>query len=1066
MISPLEIAAALRTVDSKVSDPTPEQIAIISAPLEPAVVIAGAGSGKTETMSARVLWLVANKIVRPDEILGLTFTRKAAGELSIRVRKRLRQLKEAGLLDKNLALDTSITTYHSYAGRIMSEHAIRLGIDATSDPLGDAALWQMASDIVRNWPDESFTNESAVTTVIDDVIGLAKLVLEHQISFDDIRREDEKTLAELHRIGGTANEEVRKVVRTAQQRIAILPMVQEFLKRRIDEQQLSFDDQMSIAARIAETFAEACELERAKYKVVLLDEYQDTSQSQVRMLSALFGKGHPVMAVGDPCQAIYTWRGASAGTIGTFAKYFPKSAGQSGAELFNLSITFRNDKKILEIANSISDQIRSTSTVRVDPLRPRDTAGDGEIAYGVFETLDAEAQGIAEYFHKHWFAPERIAIEEEKRTSFAVLVRKRSQISKIESALRERNIPTEVIGVGGLIYVAEVADVLSLMKVVTNPEAGTALMRHLTGPRLALGAKDVAALGAYSRRRAKSVHEDSHSFIAKIAAGNPDSAEADDLFVGSLIDALDEIDQCDNESRKEFSDVGFTRLSRFAADLRRLRSRAGGSIIDLITEIENYLNLDLEVSLRDGTRNGRRHLERFLDEASKFSRSGGSISAFIEWLDVTSKKEGGLKSGAPEVRSDVVQLLTIHTAKGAEWDFVAIPGLAEGTFPSTYTNDPDNWITNEKQIPFVLRGDGDELPVFSLAQCTKDSEASKVIKEYAQLCAAIKKQEEIRLGYVAVTRARTHLLCTTSWWRDGARSVDPSELFAHVADVADKRGGVLLSHVDAPEDGSRNPIEINPDSAYWPRDPLGDRRAAFDAAVALVEKSQPHTLTPSADENLNSWISDAQALIAEVKNRNSPTIEVELPARISTSTLVALHENPEALALAIRRPIPRSQDPYSRRGTQFHAWVEKQFSAMTLFDDIDLDYFDPIEEDGKLEDLKKAWQSSAYANRTPAAIEVPFESVVAGILIRGRIDAVYETPDGFEVVDWKTGSKQLGESAAIQLAMYRLAWARLKNIDVSKVSAAFHYVPTSVTDRRADLLDEAALVALIQKYNK
>ena len=1066
MISPLEIAAALRTVDSKVSDPTPEQIAIISAPLEPAVVIAGAGSGKTETMSARVLWLVANKIVRPDEILGLTFTRKAAGELSIRVRKRLRQLKEAGLLDKNLALDTSITTYHSYAGRIMSEHAIRLGIDATSDPLGDAALWQMASDIVRNWPDESFTNESAVTTVIDDVIGLAKLVLEHQVSFDDIRREDEKTLAELHRIGGTANEEVRKVVRTAQQRIAILPMVQEFLKRRIDEQQLSFDDQMSIAARIAETFAEACELERAKYKVVLLDEYQDTSQSQVRMLSALFGKGHPVMAVGDPCQAIYTWRGASAGTIGTFAKYFPKSAGQSGAELFNLSITFRNDKKILEIANSISDQIRSTSTVRVDPLRPRDTAGDGEIAYGVFETLDAEAQGIAEYFHKHWFAPERIAIEEEKRTSFAVLVRKRSQISKIESALRERNIPTEVIGVGGLIYVAEVADVLSLMKVVTNPEAGTALMRHLTGPRLALGAKDVAALGAYSRRRAKSVHEDSHSFIAKIAAGNPDSAEADDLFVGSLIDALDEIDQCDNESRKEFSDVGFTRLSRFAADLRRLRSRAGGSIIDLITEIENYLNLDLEVSLRDGTRNGRRHLERFLDEASKFSRSGGSISAFIEWLDVTSKKEGGLKSGAPEVRSDVVQLLTIHTAKGAEWDFVAIPGLAEGTFPSTYTNDPDNWITNEKQIPFVLRGDGDELPVFSLAQCTKDSEASKVIKEYAQLCAAIKKQEEIRLGYVAVTRARTHLLCTTSWWRDGARSVDPSELFAHVADVADKRGGVLLSHVDAPEDGSRNPIEINPDSAYWPRDPLGDRRAAFDAAVALVEKSQPHTLTPSADDDLNSWISDAQALIAEVKNRNSPTIEVELPARISTSTLVALHENPEALALAIRRPIPRSQDPYSRRGTQFHAWVEKQFSAMTLFDDIDLDYFDPIEEDGKLEDLKKAWQSSAYANRTPAAIEVPFESVVAGILIRGRIDAVYETPDGFEVVDWKTGSKQLGESAAIQLAMYRLAWARLKKIDVSKVSAAFHYVPTSVTDRRADLLDEAALVALIQKYNK
>jgi DNA helicase-2/ATP-dependent DNA helicase PcrA len=784
------------------------------------------------------------------------------------------------------------------------------------------------------------------------------------------------------------------------------------------------------------------------------------------MLSALFGGGHPVMAVGDPCQAIYTWRGASAGTIGTFAKYFPKSAGQSGADLFNLSITFRNDKKILEIANSISDQIRSTSSVRVDPLRPRDTAGDGEIAYGVFETLDAEAQGISEYFHKHWFAPERMAKDEDKRTSFAVLVRKRSQISIIESALRARNIPTEVIGVGGLIYIAEVADVLSLMKVVTNPEAGTALMRHLTGPRLALGAKDIAALGAYSRRRAKESHEDSHSFIAKIAAGNPDSAEADDLFIGSLIDALDEIDQCDKESRAQFSDVGFTRLSRFAADLRRLRSRAGGSIIDLITEIENYLNLDLEVSLRDGTRNGRRHLERFLDEASKFARSGGSISAFIEWLDVTSKKEGGLKSGAPEVRSDVVQLLTVHTAKGAEWDFVAVPGLAEGTFPSNNTNDPDNWITNERQIPFALRGDGDELPVFSLAQCSKDSEAGKVISAYAKSCSAIKKQEEIRLGYVAVTRARTHLLCTTSWWREGAKSVDPSELFTHVANVAHERGGILLSETPAPEDGVRNPIEINPDTGYWPRDPLGDRRADFDAAVALVQKSSAHSLKAAGDEVIDSWIHDAQALIAEVKLRSSGSIEVALPSRISTSTLVALHEDSEALALAIRRPVPRSQDPYSRRGTEFHMWVEKQFSAMTLFDDSYMDYFDPIEEDGKLEDLKQAWLRSAYANRTPAAIEVPFESVVGGVLIRGRIDAVYETSDGFEVVDWKTGSKQLGESAAIQLAMYRLAWAKLKNIDVTKVSAAFHYVPTSVTDKRADLLDEVGLVALIQKHNQ
>ena len=164
--SPFDISQALASVDAKVRMPTQEQALIIAAPLEPAVVIAGAGSGKTETMSARVLYLVANGIVKPDEVLGLTFTRKAAGELGVRIRGRLRQLRSAGLLPKNTAVDAAVMTYHSYAGRLLSEHSIRYGIDASDEPLGDAAIWQMASDLVRNWPDEDFSSDSALSTVI------------------------------------------------------------------------------------------------------------------------------------------------------------------------------------------------------------------------------------------------------------------------------------------------------------------------------------------------------------------------------------------------------------------------------------------------------------------------------------------------------------------------------------------------------------------------------------------------------------------------------------------------------------------------------------------------------------------------------------------------------------------------------------------------------------------------------------------------------------------------------------------------------------------------------------
>jgi DNA helicase-2/ATP-dependent DNA helicase PcrA len=154
-------------------------------------------------------------------------------------------------------------------------------------------------------------------------------------------------------------------------------------------------------------------------------------------------------------------------------------------------------------------------------------------------------------------------------------------------------------------------------------------------------------------------------------------------------------------------------------------------------------------------------------------------------------------------------------------------------------------------------------------------------------------------------------------------------------------------------------------------------------------------------------------------------------------------------------------DEYSHRGTAFHLWIENHFNAKTLFDDGDFDTLTPFEEDQKLEDLKVKWLASDWASKQPFAVEVPFETVIAGILVRGRIDAVYKTDSGFEVVDWKTGSKVLGESSAVQLAVYRLAWAKLKGVPVESVSAAFHYVPTNTTDRRANLLSEAELIELL-----
>ena len=1063
LFSPERIAELITTIDPDFYPPSDEQHEIISIttnPLEPAVVIAGAGSGKTETMAARVVYLVANKFAQPDQILGLTFTRKAAGELNTRIRKRLRQFQQA--LDKaNIArtfesVETSVTTYHSYAGRLLGEHAIRYGIDADVQPLGEAALWMSANALVRNWDNGSFNTDDAVTTVVNDLLGLTSMIIEHRVELDDIKAADEEVLQQLSQMSGATNEETRRVAKVLSQRIAMLPMVAAFIESRRASGELSYDDQIALAADIAVNFPDVGALERSKYSVVLLDEYQDTSQSQVRMLSALFGGGHPVTAVGDPCQSIYTWRGASAGTIGDFTKHFPKAPGAHGKSVYELLTTYRNDKAILELANAISDGVRSLEKVTVERLKARPDAGPGDLTCGVFENLEAESTAIAEYFLPLWNNPERLIEKSDAPKTFAVLVRKRSQIPYIQSALAEAGIPAEVLGLGGLVHVPEIADVVSLLKVINNPDAGAALMRHIAGARLNLGPRDIAALGRFARSRAEKLHSDNRSIVKNIVAGNPDSAEADDQFVGSVIDALDEIEKCD---RREFSDVGYQRLVDFAADLRRLRARASAPITDLIVEIERYLNLEAEVMVRDGGAHGRKHLDRFMDEAAKFVRSGGSLSDFLQWLDIASEEEGGLKAGTPTVDASVVQILTIHMAKGAEWDVVAVPGLAKGTFPGANKSDPDNWLTNERHIPFALRGDGDLLPHFSWNSAATNAQAKAAIENFAQECAAYKEREEIRLAYVAMTRARRHLFCSTSHWRDGVKPVPPSVIYAKVAEIAAQVGTIVAS-AEAPADGERNPAENIEITAQWPRDSLGAKRPAFDRAVALVNSALLIDLDSVVDDP-HHWARDARAIITEFEEIRTGAHDVALPPRLATSALIALHRDPAALAENIRRPMPRALDEFSHRGTAFHLWVESFFNAKTLFDDDDFDLITPLEEDQKLEDLKATWLQSEWAKLHPFAVEVPFETVIAGVLVRGRIDAVYKIENGFIVIDWKTGSQELGESAAVQLAVYRLAWARLQSIPTESVSAAFHYVPTGITDRRADLLSEAQLIDLL-----
>lgn len=1024
--------------------PTAEQKNIIEAPLEPAVVIAGAGSGKTETMSSRLVYLVANGFVQADQVLGLTFTKKAATELSQRVRKRLLLLVRAGLI-KELAGEISISTYHSYAGRILGEHALRIGVEPPNRLAGEARVWLLADRIVSRYEGPMSVTNSAPSAVTRYVIDLANEIAEHGKTIAEVEVFTRTLIAELEAIEVTDRHGIRAPVREIldkqRSRLELLPLVALLAEAKHEEGELSFDDQMSLAARIASEVPSVGELERSRYQVLLLDEYQDTSQSQLVLMKSLFGDGHPVTAVGDPCQSIYGWRGASAHTLEAFPTLFPRPDGRPAA-VYPLMVSWRNDKSILQAANEVSGNIR---TLVDTPLLPSEHADRGELICGLYLTAEDEATAIGDFVAQRW---------SEGASTCAVLIRKRTQIPLIESALRARGLPVEVVGVGGLLLTPEVADLRATLEVLVNPESGNSLMRLLTGARWRIGPRDLVALSRFSQS------------LVRANRPNVDTDQEEDPR--SIVDALDQIESA---PRENFSPLGFERLLRLSRELSRLRRNLGAPLPDLILEVEYALGIDLEVASHpESAVHARAHLDRFLEEAVDFAEGGGGSSmlrTFLLYLSTASETERGLKPGEAEVSKTAVQILTIHGAKGLEWDVVAVAGLTDGTFPSRDRGD-DNWLRRASVLPFSLRGDSDALPKFDYRQVSNQAEVNQLCDRFADECSTHAEREEIRLGYVAITRARHSLLCTSSWWGNGKKVNGPSQLFDAVRRIAEE-SGVIASDIERPLDES-NPLLETDNQASWPIDPLGERRSTATMAAQLVADAIQNSPPMPAPTNVEqeSLFADTQTLLTEFAQRERGVEEyVLLPPRLSVSTLIELSKDQAALAKRIRRPIPNEPNAMARRGTAFHRWLELQFGSMAL---IDLDELpgsvdSQSDDEGDLKELQSAWNSSVWADRSPVEVEVPFETQVDSILLRGRIDAIYQNADGtFEVVDWKTGAPKEGqaaEDAALQLAAYRLAWAMIKGVDPTKVSAAFHYVRANLTVRPADLKSNAELSALV-----
>ncbi|MFG2591417.1 UvrD-helicase domain-containing protein [Streptomyces sp. NPDC048438] len=812
---------------------TPEQTACITAPPAPQVIVAGAGSGKTTVMAARVVWLVGTGQVAPEQVLGLTFTNKAAGELAERVR---RALVAAGVTDPdvidpdNPPGEPSISTYHAFAGRLLTDHGLRIGLEPTTRLLADATRYQLAARVLREAPGPYPALTRSFPTLVSDLLALDAELAEHLVRPEQLAEHDTELLHTLETARLT-NAELRKLPETAEARRELLQLTRRYRAAKRSRDLLDFGDQIALSAELALTRPEVGAILRDEFRVVLLDEYQDTSVAQRLLLAALFGgsgtAGHAVTAVGDPCQAIYGWRGASVANLDDFPHHFPHADG-TPATRYSLSENRRSGGRLLHLANGLAEPLRAMHE-GVEALRPAPGAErDGTVRCALLRTHAEEIDWLGDslaHLVRTGTAPGEIA----------VLCRTAGDFPRIQAALVARDIPVEVVGLSGLLHLPEVADLVAVCEVLQDPGANASLVRLLTGPRWRIGPRDLALLG---RRARLLVHRSTAGDDADPDQRLAEAVEGiDPAEVISLADALDTFLESggSEDDQLPFSAEARVRFARLATELRDLRRSLADPLMDVLHRVLATTGLEVELSASPHALAARRRetLANFLDVAAGFAAVDGeaTLLAFLGFLRTAAQYEKGLDNALPG-GENTVKVLTAHKSKGLEWDVVAVPGLVGGQFPSTQSRDA--WTSQSQVLPHALRGDAATLPALH----SFDAKGLKAFKEELK---AHQHTEELRLGYVTFTRPRRLLLGSGHWWGPSQKKPrGPSAFLDALYEHCAAGYGEIEAWADEPGEDEENPAlqEKDADQA-WPL-PLDDtamarRRAARDTVLAHLE---------------------------------------------------------------------------------------------------------------------------------------------------------------------------------------------------------------------------------------
>jgi DNA helicase-2/ATP-dependent DNA helicase PcrA len=1006
------------------SEPTDEQWRAISMPLEPYVVVAGAGSGKTSVMAARVVYLALVALGRidadhegvlPGNVLCLTFTNKATENLILRIRSAL------GHLELPEGEEPEILNYHGFAAQVLERHGLLAGIEPGQRILTTAQRNELCARVLQEMTFRHVPAEWQ-PTLIEKILELSDQAANHRVDplavvgFNEQRREQLRALKS------------NRALQASEERIELALAAERFRAIKQELGVIDFGDQITLALKTAEGYPDVADDYRSRFRTLILDEYQDTNVAQADLINALFGDGFPVTAVGDPDQNIYAWRGASLFNLLQFPERFARADG-TPAEKLPLYTNFRSGARILAAADKLIEPLPAAQ--RPDPgkeLRPFGPNGEGQVELA--RVLDEEAEAA-------WIGDRIVALhdEGERWSSVAVLCRKSRLFVPLQHALAERRVPVEIVGLAGLLKLPAVVEVLAYARAVDDPYASVDLARILLGPRYRVGFKDLARVASWAKGRNYELRDE----------------EEDEVTPFLFAEALEHLD--DPEVREGLSDEGYARLQEFRSELAELRADARRPVGEFLAEVVRRTGLlaELEASPDVAAATAtRRNLAAFLDEVHAFAPVDDELTlgSFLDYVNAAEELERQEWAPVQPSDEDSVKVMTIHQAKGLEFDTVFVPGFAKEILPDARVQ--QNPAEKGKSLDFELRGDADILPAFN--------------NNLKQFWFALRGQamiEERRTAYVALTRAKQRLFITGAhWYGEGETAKKPSEFFDELAAWADETGSATVD--PGPEVSDENPL-IGYRERFvkeWPgpalraeRDPLfadGWRKAAADAAGAggAGELTLLEHLSPEEEARFHELAAGRKSAAAAALDRDREVPATpELPATIAVGGAIEYARCPKRFYWTTVRPLPRFSGPAARIGTQVHRWIELRSSGQTSLLELDeapdLTAEELSGQPGKVDRLQQAFLGSRFAGTVPLFAERPFLLHVDGSVLSGRIDAIYGEPDDdWEVVDYKTGRKPAEDDslASLQLDVYALACTEVWGKRPEQVKLTYLYL--------------------------